>query len=335
MAYEDGTTLNDYLYRNNIGIPEANRMNTALDMGGNDIDYARNVTATGRVTGGTVIAGTAPTSIPPGTTMYSSGDVRGINVWASQNLNADGNVAAGQAVSAGTDVTANGIVSAQGTVYGGNLHSNDHLFVQNGADVRDLSARNDIAAGRNIHADQNITAQNGAVSAHGDVQSTNGNVYAHRGSVAARDNVTGSYVYSTGNVEANVNMHADRYYGKSNWAYSMQPPGTSRLNTVDADAVQARGSLVTLARQNVGGWCSPSGGLAIDNASGDLIFCKNNWWRRVHQNGGVFMQQFDGNCRHANGYTGGCSCPAGQVATAIMDFASEDEAHYFNTGAES
>ncbi len=42
---------NDYLYRNAVpGHPEYNRMNTAIDMGGNDINNAHTVTATNDIT---------------------------------------------------------------------------------------------------------------------------------------------------------------------------------------------------------------------------------------------------------------------------------------------
>ncbi|WP_431091760.1 shufflon system plasmid conjugative transfer pilus tip adhesin PilV [Pseudomonas gorinensis] len=47
----DGDLANDYLYRNAVpGHPEYNRMNTAIDMGGNDINNARAVTATSDIT---------------------------------------------------------------------------------------------------------------------------------------------------------------------------------------------------------------------------------------------------------------------------------------------
>lgn len=47
--YVSGSVNNDYLYRNDLGIPELNRMETNLDMGGNSIDNIDNLTASGRV----------------------------------------------------------------------------------------------------------------------------------------------------------------------------------------------------------------------------------------------------------------------------------------------
>ncbi|PKF23671.1 shufflon system plasmid conjugative transfer pilus tip adhesin PilV [Pseudomonas hunanensis] len=47
----DGELANDYLYRNAVpGHPEYNRMNTAIDMGGNDITNARTLNATSNIT---------------------------------------------------------------------------------------------------------------------------------------------------------------------------------------------------------------------------------------------------------------------------------------------
>lgn len=47
----DGRLANDYLYRNAVpGRPELNRMNTAIDMGGNDLNNAGSVTAAGDIT---------------------------------------------------------------------------------------------------------------------------------------------------------------------------------------------------------------------------------------------------------------------------------------------
>jgi hypothetical protein len=93
LAFEDGKLLADYLYRNDIGIPEANRMNTAIDMNGNDINN-----------GGT----------------FNSRYVKAaIDIWAGQDVLADRdvlanrNVIAGNDVSVGRDVHANNDVVAE------------------------------------------------------------------------------------------------------------------------------------------------------------------------------------------------------------------------------
>ncbi|PAU63310.1 pilus assembly protein PilV [Pseudomonas sp. PIC25] len=50
LFFQDGAIANDYLYRNAVpGRPELNRMNTALNMGGNNIEAAGTVNATGNV----------------------------------------------------------------------------------------------------------------------------------------------------------------------------------------------------------------------------------------------------------------------------------------------
>jgi len=53
LFLQDGTLANDYLYRNAIpGRPELNRMNTTLDMGGQDIVNAASITASEDVSAG-------------------------------------------------------------------------------------------------------------------------------------------------------------------------------------------------------------------------------------------------------------------------------------------
>lgn len=47
--YVSGAVNNDYLYRKDIGVPELNRMETNLDMGGNSITGIKNITADGGI----------------------------------------------------------------------------------------------------------------------------------------------------------------------------------------------------------------------------------------------------------------------------------------------
>lgn len=50
LFFQDGAIANDYLYRNAVpGRPELNRMNTALNMGGNNIEAAGTINANGDV----------------------------------------------------------------------------------------------------------------------------------------------------------------------------------------------------------------------------------------------------------------------------------------------
>lgn len=80
LAFDDGKLLADYLYRNDIGVPEANRMNTAIDMNSNDINNADVVNAQ---------------------------NVKAqIDIWAKRDVSADRNLVAGIDVNAGRDVSA-------------------------------------------------------------------------------------------------------------------------------------------------------------------------------------------------------------------------------------
>ena len=51
-AMNGAGVLSDYLYRYDVGIPEANKMHAPINMNGNDVNAAKNVTATGQVLAG-------------------------------------------------------------------------------------------------------------------------------------------------------------------------------------------------------------------------------------------------------------------------------------------
>lgn len=108
LFLQDGTLANDYLYRNAVaGKPELNRMNTALNMGGNDINNAATINATGNVNlNGTVNAG---------------GDVHAGSIYLNGNATLNGTVNAGGDVRAGSlylqgNATMNGTATVGGNV---------------------------------------------------------------------------------------------------------------------------------------------------------------------------------------------------------------------------
>jgi hypothetical protein len=131
-AGEDG--IAPYLYRNDIGKAEANRMHTSIDMFQNDLNNTRTVNA------GNVRATE---------NVEASKDlVAGIDIWAARNITAGGtvqgtNVVATNLVSAPTvnATTVNGTtvnstnVNASGTVTGTNVTANANLTSNGNATV--------------------------------------------------------------------------------------------------------------------------------------------------------------------------------------------------------
>jgi len=113
MAYEVGTTLNDYLYRNNIGLPEANRMNTNIDMNSNDINRTRTIQGVG----GTDRFGNTTTDVVSVSKDLKAQDgiTAGIDIWAGRDVKATRNVEGQKFV----DVNASGAPSldANGAAY--------------------------------------------------------------------------------------------------------------------------------------------------------------------------------------------------------------------------
>ncbi len=136
LFFEDGALISDYLYRSAVGgYPELNRMNTAIDMAGNDINNggqvnATTMNATGSITAGGNISATGDASaananIRGDTTTGNWFQTTGDGGWHSQKWNggwymsdpdwvrsyADKNIYTGGQVRAGT-VNANGRLSA-------------------------------------------------------------------------------------------------------------------------------------------------------------------------------------------------------------------------------
>lgn len=133
LFLQDGTLANDYLYRNAIaGKPELNRMNTALNMGGNDVNNAATINATGNVNlNGTVTAGgdvRAGSMYLNGNatlngTVTAGGDVRAGSMYLQGNASMNGNATIGGSASVGGNVavtgdTTTGSMYARGNVQG-------------------------------------------------------------------------------------------------------------------------------------------------------------------------------------------------------------------------
>ncbi len=139
LAFEDGKLLADYLYRNDIGIPEANQMNTAINMQGS------NGTRNDINNGGT----------------FNSEHVRAsIDVWAKNDVIAGRNVTASGSVSAAGDVTA-----AQ------NVRARQHVVAeQNVIAGNDLDVANNARIGQDLTVNQNATIRgNAAVSGNAKI----------------------------------------------------------------------------------------------------------------------------------------------------------------------
>ncbi|MEE4678359.1 shufflon system plasmid conjugative transfer pilus tip adhesin PilV [Pseudomonas alliivorans] len=112
LFLQDGTLVNDYLYRNAIpGKPELNRMNTALSMGGNNVNDVAALTASGTVT----VGGNVDTS----GTVTAGGDVNSSGTLTARgNVNAQGDVN-GRSVNATASITGAAARITGETVTGG------------------------------------------------------------------------------------------------------------------------------------------------------------------------------------------------------------------------
>ncbi|WP_454688239.1 shufflon system plasmid conjugative transfer pilus tip adhesin PilV [Achromobacter aloeverae] len=136
LFYRDAATPADYLYRSAVpGAPELNRMNTAIDMGGNNINNAGAITASGTISTSTdVVAGR---NMSAGGSMMVGGNMSvgvGLSVGGG-GLSVAGNGTVAGAFTALGRLTANEYVQINGVAGEGGGCGPNGLVAQNGVGV--------------------------------------------------------------------------------------------------------------------------------------------------------------------------------------------------------
>lgn len=201
VSFGNAAMLSDYLNRYDVGIPEANTMRAGLNMGGNDITAARNVTATGtlQVGGGLYTPATFPgvSSYLGNGALACSSNATGCKFWISDDGGfADyndgwiryqgGYAGAGLSIEgAGNNLYVGGSSTTAGAVSAG-------LDVTAGRDVtgmRNVASGQDIGSGRDLYVTRNAN-----IGQDVDV----GNTAYVRGRLSTSDDVVARGNVSTG-----------------------------------------------------------------------------------------------------------------------------------------
>lgn len=166
LFFNEAGVVEDYLFRNAVaGRPEVNRMNTTVDMGGNDVLNARNVVANWVVSNGEVRAMSA-FRLQDANGVFNGGWTMSDNTWVRSiedkniysggtilggNVQANNTVYAANQVSAGNQVYANNSIYTPGQVYGGSVYSPGQVY---GGSIYSTGQ----IRGNTIHADNSVTA---------------------------------------------------------------------------------------------------------------------------------------------------------------------------------
>ena len=274
---DDASVGQDFLYRKSVpGNPQLNTMETALNMGDNDIDDAGNVnaatlTATGSLSAATAnVTGTvtaAHVTVPGGNNLqvgnsYYYGDdsnsaVRQNGAFHVQHL--DGTAA---------DIAAVGNITSSGAVGAASVSAQYFSDSNNTAYYvdPDFNSRVNGVLGNFLHSYGNVTSD---------------------GHVLASGEVHGQTFVSNGGI----------YYGVSNnWGMQLLDAGWGG-NAAPQSAVGSA-HVNDIFIRSVGKWVSE---IAAGN-KGTM---------------GIYMEYGGpgGPCAQGNPYTGGCSCPAGSLAS--------------------
>jgi hypothetical protein len=251
--------VSDYLYRVAIpGAPEANRMETNIDMNGNDILNVASISADNLQVNGNLVAGGRP-----GLTTNPATGVGATAVFVDESLRVGGN---------SSYIRGRQLLDPTGSrfIYGGNLR------------IVDAPAR----VGGNLRL-QNLTASTGTLNAAGMTISGTGNVVNIGGSVGVQNTLTIDTLTARQAVANNTTIRGGTAAVPAVSASRMQAAsaGFQQLNAPQATAVNlSLGSTLTTQTARViddlgvGGAANIAGGIDTDilNALGPLSYCRSS-----------------------------------------------------------
>ena len=250
-----------------------------LNMGGNDINNAKNITATGTGNfGGDVIAHNGY-----GDAITLGGDAAGDDYELRLSNGA-------------RSLT---IFSPNAANYTTVLNVNRNMKVQqrlatNGLDPNDLPSgwsggirTNDVYAAGTVGL-----GSGGAVNAF---MNSSGNIYASN-NVDVGNQINSQYVWASGNLNSNF-IHSN--------------------GNIDADQRVNVGEFVYInGTANAGDSCSPNG-LQGRTSTGELLSCASGKWLKSSGTSGFYFKD-SGICRTPNPDTNACSCPAGTTSVELF-----------------
>lgn len=155
LAFNNGNLENDYLYRVAVpGQPQLNTMQTALNMGNNDVDNANNIQANGRI----------GALGEPAASGYPAGWAGGVHTW---DLYANGSVGSGTNGSLLADLTAEG--GTGGLVLTQSPNGGDETYMQSLNGQSNISAINNAGAYADMNVPDDGSANNASIATDGNV----------------------------------------------------------------------------------------------------------------------------------------------------------------------
>lgn len=304
-----------------------------LDMGGQDINHATDITASGTTTSGT-LKSTGATSVGGNLTVAGSSTMTGalqVNnaINSTNNITAAGNVTSGNWVwakngygdviglggdAAGNDYEIrvmankpltinNALASATNVSFSvpkGNVALGGRIAT-NGLDPNDLPAgwsgglrTNDVYAAGTVGA-----GSGGAVNAY---INSSGNIYASN-DVNVGHQLNAQYVWASGNLNSNY-IHSN--------------------GNIDADSRVNVGEFVYInGKATAGNSCSPNG-LQGTASNGLLLSCVSGKWVKTSGTAGFFTKNL-GACLINNPDTNACTCTSGTTAYELFYTSSTEQ----------
>ena len=318
MAYlsmAQSSALTDYLYRDNIGIPEANTMHTDITMNGalpgTSATIRHNINEAGIVdvqtltnTAGTAVAvaGEVAATGPIGVNGLDpvigmpAGWTTGVHAPALYAENILGSGPPGGPPNSWMDYNGNG-------GFAQSVNIGNSLTVANGANI-----------------------SNGVfVQGSGIIDWPAFGIYITAAAGPWIEVIGGKGLYVQNTVSAGASMLAPVYYDSANSSYYVQPSQTSVLNAlyttgnIDSQGtVEGVNGLITGLLAWPYAACSPNGKLGVSGYDGSLVSCVNGQWHGPGAQLSSFIPPSNGYYGWANSKTGGYSCPAGTQDNKVL-----------------
>ena len=261
MAYlstAQSGALADYLYRYNIGIPEANTMNTDITMNGA-------VPGTGAITRHNInAAGTVDTMA-----LTNTG---GTEIAVSNDMALTGKIGV-----AGLDPEIGMPSGWEGGVHTYDAYAEGTLGAGTGGQVNSyLNSSGYGSVSQNFSVGNGLSVGNGASISNGVFLSGNASIVwpAFNSYLAP----TGQWLW-VGTAQ-NAGLAAENFYADQNISA--------------AGVISAQQGIATQLDAPSGGSCSPSGLIAISETDGGMMFCTNGTWQEVTR--APFSQEVGGGC---------------------------------------
>ena len=280
-----------------------------LNMGNQDINSAKNITASATVQGAT-LKSTGATAV--GTTL----NVAGVTTLAGTNVNG--------ALNANNNLKVAGTSTLAGTNVNGQLNANSNFMAAGTSNLRGATTLNSTlnVAGTTTLAGTNV---NGQLNANSNFMAAGTSNLRGATTLNSTLNVAGTSTFANANVNGGLTVAgAETIKGVLTVNNAINASGNITSNGQVRGSTVVSGGRATVGEYlqingtaTIGGSCSPNG-LQAKSSTGALLSCVNSVWSGSSGTAKRMFIRVNGTCLIPNPDTGICGCPGSSGQYAYM-----------------